>query len=321
MNLHHEQDKDARMTWADCVAALKAGVNASSLLPALDGLASSASASRDMGAEKIPPTARLYQRAPDHPSHIFQMVYLRPPFALWDYVENNSLSAEVGASSCEAVDGEFDLDILGMFQPRFIDAPVFSSPKGVEGAQTGPISSPACGSFDHIAHPTAAYSISRTGCDAHDDAAYVVSNDQLLLLADKLAEHLSSDHEAGVEEIPTSACHMSRWQWSVVYCMLSDRMHMNAGRALRLLRAVDVPFPLAEFVLLGALPTLMSVDDGDASGDGLQELVHVVSRSCRAGGWTSARLRQLMDAGALGGGTLRSVKSEMAIASLCREFM
>jgi hypothetical protein len=215
------------------------------------------------------------------------------------------------------VDCEFDIDVLGMFRPRFVDAPVSEFFPEVTDAQIGSSLTYGMNTLDASAHVFR----SSAFCDHTRERGIVaVADSELPRIVNELIAYLPGNDECGVDQIPECALFLSRWQWSCVYAGLADEIGMNSGRALRLLRTVNASVPLAEFVLLGALPALFSdANDGVGDGDTLRVLVEVAAQACRGGGWKNGDLRRLMDEGSLCGEKLQNVKCDLAVCvSLCQ---
>lgn len=104
-------------TWEDTIAMLRAGAPPSQVLPNIRTLLRGLPDASSSGPSPEPktPTSRLYHSIN---GYLFQIPYLRPPPHLWRLLAepNNDLSTRL-------FDGELHIDILELFQPRFVQPP------------------------------------------------------------------------------------------------------------------------------------------------------------------------------------------------------
>lgn len=317
----------AGMSWADCLAALQAGERPASFL---------ASGSeplhppQELPPLEVPATAHLYQQVDGPAPRTFQLVYLRPPFTLWDYIESGDAS-KGGLDVSDVFDNELDLDVIGMFHPRFVDAPDFllgeTRDAGLEAdtrdeaglEEEGPViprddqdrgdelDSGFFSTGRRRRPPVSRYE------ERHREAEV-----DLVELTGSVAEYLSRSLQNDVEvSLPDSVQRLSRFEWSLLYSRLKERMVLHPSDVVRLLRAVHT-LALAEMILLTAFEDVIATDGhSEAEAAAVEDLARVAARCCIEGGWTSSRLREYIDAGLLSAG---GVHASSALLTVCLSF-
>jgi hypothetical protein len=298
-------EKDGRdMSWADCVAALKAGATPSSFLP--QPLATD---TMDGVSIDVPATSHLYQRVGGAAPRTFQMVYLRPPFTLWDYVES-------GASSClrqdaaNVFDSELDVDLFDMFRVRFVDAPEFLGANWKVSNSSNVI--PAMGGSTYENDPQDSLGSSAGGVADAEGDVWAVGAERVL---DDVLALISSDADSQAAPFTAHpACNLSTYQWSVVFGLLAERSAVSVEDIARIAQAIGSA-ALGEWVLFGFLDCFLAANDEvDSQSSDVVALAQVAAQCCIAGGWTNSMLRERLDSDVIAGRRVRSVAVDLAIS-------
>lgn len=312
----------AGMSWADCLAAIKAGERPASFVASG---AEPLNPPPELPSLEVPATAHLYQKIEGPVPRTFQLVYLRPPFTLWDYVESGDKG---GLDTSDVFDNELDLDVLGMFRPRFVDPPEFLLEKAkgaVDSTDSGPVeyNDDADVQEEEIEPRFSFPSETRRGAAA-SSCADIEQNVEFDLdgIATAICNYLSHERspldevgeKVGESVLPDTLRVVSCFEWSLVYARLKEIMVLRPSEVVRLLRAVDTQ-ALAEMVLFSALDDLSTACDEDPEeASAFDDLARVAARCCVTGGWTSSRLRQYIKAGLLSG---EGIHSSSALLSVC----
>lgn len=309
MNASENETFVTRMSWEDYVAAINAGASPRELLLGDDyetsshRMAGANSHHSNSDDDRIPAACRLYQTCDEVPSHLFQMVYLRPPISLWDQVRSQENGKNISPCTekttdishksdecqrCSLYDSELDFDLISMFQPRFVDVPGSLASLACHGTESDMRTIEASGVLNasHV-------EIVSNGNDDRDgnceDMKYSAFAEQLLLA-------LQSETGIGASSILQELFSLSTEQWAIVWSELASGAPIAAKECLKLLRAVRTS-QLGELILFGVIPNYMNNRSHHQQNyDDIKELVELAAECCVAGGWNSARLQREVEA-------------------------
>jgi hypothetical protein len=311
--------KPSRTTWEDCVAALRSGLPPLSLVKfPLDGdqdrpqhantfAESGLATNSDHGDPAMSATSRLYHRftgLDGLPPQTLQMVYLRPPFSLWDHVDATRKDND-SRHALGMMDTELTFDLRSLFRPRFVQPPEFefecSEPKtALDVSATG--SHHASSSVDRRPDDRMA-----DECESDDTSVasmgqqyggHPLPDEHMDAVADRLTAFLLDDKSPGFDSLHAETARLCRWQWSVIYGRIAGKIEMDVSRAMKLVSSFG-SCALGEFVLLSAAPHLASSPSDDAVDD-IETLLEAAIAHVKSGGWTCFDLGDRMDVGDIG---------------------
>lgn len=296
------------MSWDDCLEAIRCGASLNDIFGddasrsqnretlSINGSIQRGDGDSGTDSHGIPSTFRLYHHCDEIPSHIFQFVYLRPPFALWDQTEflsrqdclKHHANGDEGEAS-EYFDGELEFDVLGMFQQRFIDLPEVLTSLGDKSANE-PVMSSSEFCLESFAVPD----------DALGDSTQEAFTERRSRILASLKGALMEDSLLYLHQISRDLLNLSSEQWSDIISELSSGISVNPDGYLRLLRAIR-SCSLAEFILLAVVPQyIQGLSEDSRFSDSVTELVQLAAECCSIGDWNCARFRDELRSGVFG---------------------
>jgi hypothetical protein len=282
------------MTWADCVAALEVGLQPASLLPVhVEGSAA------DVGVPTVPPTSYLYQRLTSGGMRSCQVVYLRPQFPFWEYMDAN-FASESHRQSADKYDDELSIDMASMFSPLFVSAPAFPFEQHL--------------SLQTVQLPG---ELTTEGADRPLVQAETEANKEAHA-NDSIVSDPALDIERAVEAVrdimlvdasqqyPTASVSMCKtftvYQWSLLFQGLCERdgsALRESNALIRIVQTVGTP-AIGEWIMFGYTRDACEGREwADAHGRAEQKIADMARLPCVAAqclqGWTCASLRSRLE--------------------------
>jgi hypothetical protein len=302
-----------RATWDDCVAALRAGLPPLSLLNLPSdhehdegrrtdqtGAPGETRTGAHGDGSEVPPTANLYHRFTGLEGlqpQTLQMVYLRPPFSLWDHIDATRRSER--SVSLGILDSEMEFDLRRLFRPRFVEPPEFKiEDAGMGSEKDAAMSAGDISSMDGQEELRKAGDSDELSGIADHYGGATITEDEMESIADRLTSFLRNDDALELNALHSETTRLSRWQWSFVYGRLASKLGMNPPLALKLMNHFG-SYALGLFMLVSGVRHVACAARDDDEGD-IEGLVYAAVTQVQDGGWTWFKLADSMEAGTIG---------------------
>lgn len=293
-------------TWEDCMASLRAGAEPELVLPRIRELfsrlpqpqkpvGSSKHTGEDEGVK--PPTANLYHMLEGAGDHVFQVPYLRPPLFLWDVIKR--ASGEFPDERETLFDSELDIDLIGQFEPRFVDPPSDEVRRLLKGEC---MSDEPDGQGENGSDQDSFFedSIKDTN-ELHrkesvrrkygaEDFLSFSSSVQQFMLSPEAADVGIQDN---VNSLPTFPA-FSLQEWSLIFSGMGNSFNISAHGLTKFLLSVNQQ-SLAMLTLQTLFPFLLAGNPGSEDVEDLMTLVSSAASMAELDKYPTVQVRALLD--------------------------
>lgn len=272
-------------TWEDCIAALRAGAAPESVIPSVHALFSQIKPAEDTEeVTDVEPGARRYQTVPGAGGHVFELAYLRPPFGIWDLLEAEG-AVEVSVPRSFVFDRELHVDVMALFQPRFVAPPPPCVRAYLETCDGGEKDEKPWGAAISLSPPSP---VVEDTCEPKREKKDLTELESIAAQLVPMCLCVERD-AAPPREVP-DVPELSVAEWEGVHVALTKLIDLRAPVAVtELLLAVNQR-SLAEFVLQKLLPELIRAADECTLADALRELIAVAARISNLRDFSASRI-------------------------------